>query len=305
MLSQLTTPDLRLLRVFRVVARHHGLVAAQTDLNASLSTISLQIKKLEDRLGIRLCERGKTGFRLTTQGEAVLRATERLFSGIDDFKNELAEVAKVPVGDVRLGIIDNLVGNPEFHVAESIADLQRELPGAGISFFVAPPSELEHEVLNRTVDMAIGIFSQRHPTLRYVTLFQEEHVLYCARDHEVYALAAETPDISLLATASYVSWSYLESYVTSHFPLQLNTQFASPYIDGVACLILSGRAIGYLPRSYAEQWVSRGLLRAIWPDVLSRRVDIVLTKREARDLTRTANLLYRAIITRHKVLASA
>jgi len=300
MLAQLTTPDLRLLQVFRTVARHRGLAAAQTELNAGLPTISLQLKKLEERLGIRLCERGSTGFRLTPQGEAVLRATEHLFAGIDDFKNELAEVARLPVGAVRLGIIDNLVGNPEFHIADAIADLQSNAPGVGISFFIAPPSELEDGVLNGTVDMAVGIFSQRHPTLRYVSLFHEEHFLYCARNHALFEAASAAPDMVALADANYVGWSYLEPHVAANSSLQLKAQSASPYIDGVACLILSGRAIGYLPGSYAEQWVSRGLLRAIRPDVLARRVNIVLIKRKAQGMKHVVNLLYETLVTRHQ-----
>ena len=66
MLNQLSDLDLRLIRVFLSVLDAGGISAAQTALNVSQSTISTQLATLETRLGFRLCERGRAGFRLTS-----------------------------------------------------------------------------------------------------------------------------------------------------------------------------------------------------------------------------------------------
>jgi DNA-binding transcriptional LysR family regulator len=69
--SRLDTVDLRLLRVFATVVEARGFTAAQTILNVSGSTISNQISALETRLGVKLCRRGRAGFKLTEDGELI------------------------------------------------------------------------------------------------------------------------------------------------------------------------------------------------------------------------------------------
>ena len=56
------------------------LAAAQALLNVSESTVSTHMHDLETRLGLRLCQRGRGGFRLTADGEAVYRSARELFA---------------------------------------------------------------------------------------------------------------------------------------------------------------------------------------------------------------------------------
>ena len=58
-LGQLADVDIRLLRIFRVVAEAGGVSAAELELNIGRSTISRHLKDLETRLGVTLCRRGR------------------------------------------------------------------------------------------------------------------------------------------------------------------------------------------------------------------------------------------------------
>lgn len=64
-LRSLGDADIRLLRVFVVVAACGGIAASELELNIGKSTISRYISDLEARLGLRLCNRGPSGFSLT------------------------------------------------------------------------------------------------------------------------------------------------------------------------------------------------------------------------------------------------
>ncbi len=50
--------DIRLLRIFKIVAECGGLAASEFELNIGRSTISKHISDLETRLGMKLCNRG-------------------------------------------------------------------------------------------------------------------------------------------------------------------------------------------------------------------------------------------------------
>ena len=88
MLSNLSESDIRLLRVFSAVVDAGGFSAAQIDLNVSQSTISTHMTALEQRLNVRLCERGRSGFRLTERGQLIYQAAQRLFAAIDEFRSD-------------------------------------------------------------------------------------------------------------------------------------------------------------------------------------------------------------------------
>ena len=68
-IGRLSDLDLRLLRIFVAVVESGGFSLASARLNVAESTISSHMADLEKRLGMRLCERGRSGFRLTDDGE--------------------------------------------------------------------------------------------------------------------------------------------------------------------------------------------------------------------------------------------
>ena len=75
-MRRLDNIDLRLLRVFVTLVEAGGFADAQVALNLSASTLSTHLAALERKLGGRLCERGRGGFRLTPFGEADLQGGE-------------------------------------------------------------------------------------------------------------------------------------------------------------------------------------------------------------------------------------
>ncbi len=297
MLSAIQDIDLKLLRVFRCVSKHRGLAAAQLELNSSLSTISLQMKQLEERLGVRLCERGQAGFQLTPAGQAVLAASERLFASIDEFKNDVAESSLQPFGEIRLGIIDNLATHPACRVGHAIAELKAKLAGVTVNFVIAPPAELESQVINGTLHMAIGIFPNRSPALSYTAIFTEQHELYCGDQHPLFKRQEVT--VSDVQSSDYVSWDYLESFVEKRGNLRFHEASRTPFVEGLVYLILSGRYVAFLPTHVARRWTANGSMRALLPEKFKRSVTVLLTTRKRSRLKRPVKLFYEELERAH------
>jgi DNA-binding transcriptional LysR family regulator len=93
--------DPELLRAFVTVVDARGFSAAAQRLLRGQSAVSLQVKRLEERLGARLLERGPRHLRLTGEGEAILESARRILA----LNEELAARAREPelAGVVRLG----------------------------------------------------------------------------------------------------------------------------------------------------------------------------------------------------------
>ena len=60
-LAQVSDFDVRLLKLFRSVVECGGFAAAEGALGIGRSAISQQMADLEQRLGLRLCQRGRAG----------------------------------------------------------------------------------------------------------------------------------------------------------------------------------------------------------------------------------------------------
>src|SRR5262245_7624610 len=109
---QLHDVDLKLLRVFNTIVKCGGFSAAQASLNVAQSTISERMTQLETRLGVKLCERGRSGFRLTEQGQAIHKATQRLLGAVEDFCVDADVLKRQVSGTLNLGVIDTTISDP-------------------------------------------------------------------------------------------------------------------------------------------------------------------------------------------------
>ena len=119
--------DPELLRAFVAVADHRSFTRAAVTLNRTQSAVSMQIKRLEDRLGVELFSRTKANVDLSAAGEGLLGYARRILALNEEAVGRLAE-RKVE-GVVRLGVMDDygtcvvpsllasfLAGYPRIHV---------------------------------------------------------------------------------------------------------------------------------------------------------------------------------------------
>ncbi len=288
MLGALSDSDIKLLRIFHVIAQCGGFAAAQAQLNLSQSAISTRMAQLEARLGSRLCERGRGTFRLTDEGHAVVLASRKLFAALEDFRPEVAEAQGSVTGELRLGIIDNSVTHEDDRIRTAIARFAAAAPNANLNIFIGGAVELEQQVLDNRLHVAIGLFHHALEGLAYTTLFREEHVLYCATSHPFF----DAPDAEItparLREARYVSWGYGEGLPGWKPPFDFKEVASSPYIEGVAYLILSGAYIGYLPSHYARTWVAERRIRPLLERETWRSVDFSLVRKASPRVSRLA-----------------
>jgi DNA-binding transcriptional LysR family regulator len=264
-MQQVSDIDLRLLQVFLTVVRCGGFAAAQPILNIGQSTISEHMNRLETRIGVRLCERGRGGFRLTEPGQQVHQAALRLFTSIEDFRHEISDVDKQLRGKLNIGIIDNTITNTASPLPLAIHRFNQHAGEVQIQIEVKPPLELEQSVLHGRMHAAIGPYPLRISGLDYHPLYEERQYLYCSNNHPFSSLT--NININTIRSARIVARSYLHAADLK----VLGVNSSAALIDNVeaqAMLILTGQYIGFLPSHYAEQWVLKNQLQTLLPNAL-------------------------------------
>lgn len=280
MLSQVRDLDLHLLRLFITVVECGGFSAAQGALRIGQSTISTQMAKLETRLGYRLCERGKAGFRLTPKGELVLQATRRLFASIDQFKGETQGMADTLLGELSIGLSEALDSHVLERVANAIGNFRKRRQAVQIELISAMPAELERRLLQDQLHLAIGYFSGHQQTLNYQPLFDEQQRLYCAKGHPLFGV--KSPNQAQLEACDGVHHPYRFSVPAEPF-LPRQSTARTEQIEGTLTFILSGAHIGYLPRHIAEPWQARGFVQPLGTETLGFNVQFHLANHRGRN----------------------
>ncbi len=266
---QLQDVDLKLLRVFEAVVRCGGLSAAQAELNVGQSTISTQIGQLEIRLGVRLCDRGRGGFRLTEQGKAVHEATQRLLSAIENFRVEADFVRRTLSGTLKLGVIDNTVTDRGSPMRSAVRRFLARGRDVHIDVYIGSPAELEQRVLDGRLHVAIGHFRIRVPGLQSMPLYEEVHGLYCGAEHPLAAPGlSETEVRRALHDARVVARGYLRRADLEVLEVEHATATADN-VEAQAIMILAGACVGFLPCHYATPWVEAGELVRLIPERLA------------------------------------
>src|SRR3954469_5760372 len=103
MSAPLLEPEL--LKAFVAVADSRSFTRAATQLNRTQSAVSMQIKRLEERLGVELFNRTKANVDLSSAGEGLLGYARRILTLNDEAVGKLRE-RKIE-GVVRLGVMDD------------------------------------------------------------------------------------------------------------------------------------------------------------------------------------------------------
>ncbi|MFD2206800.1 LysR family transcriptional regulator [Kiloniella antarctica] len=262
---RLDTIDLRQLRVFLTVADCRGFSTAQAELNISVSTISTQMSDLETRLGLRLCQRGRSGFSLTKDGERVYKAAQTLFRQIDGFNNEVYDLRQELSGKLSLGLADNLVTHPTSPITQALEKLFNMEGEIEILINVLSPNLLERELLEQRLDIVIGAFPRHLQGINYQPLFDERQSLYCGSKHSLFAMKEKELQTIDLKEHRIAQRGYTAG---RPHPSNLNTAPSgaiSYHMEGLVYLVLSGHFLAHLPDHYAEKWVNSGEIKSLYP----------------------------------------
>jgi DNA-binding transcriptional LysR family regulator len=259
----LSEADLRTIRVFMTVAESHGLAAAQSELGMATSTISHHLSALEDRLGARLCQRGRSGFLLTPEGRTVYDAALRLFKGLEAFQTEV-DTLHGELGTLRIGAIDTGLSDSRSPLLQAVKRYNERRNTSRLSVMVDDVTSLEKLVIAGQLDLAVACTPRKIEGIKYTYLYDQWQMLYCGENHPFFAEPDDKLSNERLSQQRVVSRDFWAAIEAERFLLK-RADATINNIEAKLHLILTGSYIGFMPAFYAKPWVDAGRLRAVRP----------------------------------------
>lgn len=297
-IANITEGDLRLMRIFRVVAEAGGLTAAESRLNMERSTISRHIKGLEERLGGRLCLRGPAGFELTEFGRVAMHASITACDTLDQVRDELNLALSVLTGNLILGLADNCLTNPGARIVSAITAFKNQAPGVNLRIAVRPPNDLLDDLLTRRLHLCVVGKPLHSEKLHIQHLFDEEFRLYVGGGPSDPA-----PRIEELQRRGYTLVSRENDPHTRALAAQLKLagSAVASGLEAVATFLASGSFVGFLPTHYASALKPQhGLREVAGADAHYYRTEFYLARESSRPLSAQGRLLTRLLDGAHQ-----
>jgi len=291
--------DIKLLKVFAQIVESGGFSAAQSKLNMHQSSISQKMHDLEQRLNMKLCHRGRGGFKLTNDGYKVYEACTTLFSDIEKFENIIDSIRSVKQGHVKLALTDNIATNPECYVYQAIQCFCSKYPNVSFDTDIMDSLQIEEQLISGKTDIGITSSEIQRQGLNYRYLFSEKQRLYCTPDHDVLS-KGEIKCRKDLASFAVVERGLAHKVTPLSLKDDIMHMASCINMEATAQLILSGQFIGYLPTHYAQNWLVQERLVAINASKLDYLADFHLTiaKQEGELSVASANF-YQELLRAH------
>jgi len=185
---------LRQLRYFDALARSNHFGRAAKACAVTQLALSMQIKDLEDTLGVALIERSARQVRLTKLGEEMVLRVRDILRAVDQLGDTARASGDGLTGRFRLGMIPTIA---PYLLPAIIKAAAKNYPDLEIHVREGITSKLVQELAEGRLDAAIVALPISEPSLTEVALFTENFLLVRpARDKK-----SPLPDSQTLADA--------------------------------------------------------------------------------------------------------
>jgi DNA-binding transcriptional LysR family regulator len=142
---------LRQLQVFDSVARLASYTRAAEELHLTQPAVSMQVRQLEENLGVELFEQVGRRAQLTQAGEEVLRYGRGITSQLDELQQVLGAIKGLRGGRLRV----SAATTANYFIAHLLAVFSRRYPGIEIRLDVTNRESLLRQLSENTVDMVV------------------------------------------------------------------------------------------------------------------------------------------------------
>jgi len=298
--------NLEQLRGFITIAEVGHFTHAAEILHLSQPSLSRQISTLEQELGSELFHRARGNISLTSAGHALLPRARRMLADEETIRSEMADLAGLRRGRVRLGAPPTLCVSL---VAEVLDIFRDKYPGVQLQISEGGSHRLLEQLGGGELDLALIVTSEHavnETHLQNLPLFEEELVVIDSLDHPHLPKATEL-DLRSLAPIDQLAFSHnydLRASISQAYKtagLSPNIVVEGGEMDAVLRFVHRGLGVAVVPATVALETPGVRAI-ALRDPQLSRTIG--LAHRRDVSLTRAALAMHALVEETAKTLTT-
>ncbi len=161
--------------------RHFGLAASACFVTQP--TLSMQILKLEEDLGIRIFDRTKQPVIPTEIGALIIAQARKVLRDSDMIKQIINDQKDIMAGEIRLGIIPTLA---PYILPSLYKHLREKYPQVNLIIKETITEEVIQELKHNRLDCGLVVTPLKDSSIREEVLFYEELFVYVSKKNLLY-----------------------------------------------------------------------------------------------------------------------
>lgn len=142
---------LRQLQIFASAASHVSFARTAEELHLTQPAVSMQIKQLEDTIGLQLFDRMGRGLALTEAGEKLVHHAMRILGELRDAEETLQSLKSANTGTITVG----LISTAKYFAPKLLARYSEQFPGVDVRFVIGNREGLLKLLQDNGIDLAI------------------------------------------------------------------------------------------------------------------------------------------------------
>lgn len=162
------------------VAKYNGFTRAAEEINTSQSSLSQQISKLENELGISLFTRTTRSVQLTPAGKEFLTYAKRIMSEVIEARQCIHEYVSFDRGHLLLGVIP-VIGH--YQIPSLMASFKKNFPRVTLSLLEAQDDELLGMLRSAKISASFIHHATPDPHFRLYPLVTDRMVVVTSDRH--------------------------------------------------------------------------------------------------------------------------
>ena len=280
--------DFDQLETFLEVAKHSSFSRAAERRFRTQPAISAQIRALEDEVGAKLLDRSGGKVSLTAAGKVFQKYAEETVEARKAVINSLAEMERVPRGEVVVGANE---GTCLHILPEVFAQFKKQYPGVAVNIDRLESAAILEAVIDNSVDFGVVSLPVSDSRLTVVPIHRDELVVITAPHHPL----AKSKSVTLEAVAKYPlvmpeggrTRDALEQLLHDR-KLKPNLAMELDSSELLKRFVAADVGVGFVARSNVQEDLKAGMLAAIPLADATVRRDLALVFRKDKALSRAA-----------------
>lgn len=267
--------NLKLLGTFLAVAQNASFRKAAEQVSLSLPAVSMQIKQLEEQLGVALFQRTTRKVELTQEGEQLMISGRKAMAELEAGMTLIQHAADVQQGRLSFACVPTVSSSLLPAILTTFAS---KYPAVRVHVRELANKDLLEAVRRRDVDFAIGMVQERKSELDFAPVFVDE---YCAllprwyrdgdRTHISLRELARSPLLKLAGSTAFRE--HVDEALRAN-GIEIETNYEFVHVSTLVAMAEAGLGVALLPRVAIPRKTPLKVARVSEP-ALSRTIAIV------------------------------
>ncbi len=239
--------ELRQLKYFVATAETLNFSEAARNLCVTQSTLSQQIKQLENELGVELFQRDSHNVRLTESGEYILPSAKKTLFDADTCFTQIRDLRQMLAGELRVGITYSFAPI----ISDVLKDYTKEYPGIKLNIVYRNMEVILEMLKKRDLDCVLSFRPNKCDSeIESHRLFDDQLCAVMKADHPLAGKKILTfDDIKTQRLAMPSADTQARNVFESCFPgkvAELNVQVEMNAVYGLLDLVNTTQMISFL-----------------------------------------------------------